>query len=284
MDFIFRHRRAVNSSLHHHHHQHQLQITRAKEISNIRDNIISTDKRTSLDLRDAYYHHSKYLLKKAAKLESIRWCIGPHKGPRNWLPMWQGSRATMFWYINWKHSPWNPEIMKAKRKRAWYCQFRKCVPHMWYCLGITWRPGSDLFWIGCAWKTCKCKPATACKHECDWWVHNRCAHIYYENSDAGQRAMSTWPKKHFFCHKHMPDVQKVGWDKELQQDVALPSNSKKFLKKVIKNKLKKWEIYNNLRNVLMYPLISWNISMTLPYLFLLWFNHPQNTYKRYSPS
>ena len=31
----------------------------------------------------------------------------------------------------------------------------------------------------------------------------------------------------------MLDVKKVGWDKELQQDVVLPSNSKKFLKKVI---------------------------------------------------
>ena len=84
--------------------------------------------------------------------------------------------------------------------------------------GIAWESPedqeSDSFWIGCAGKTCKCKPATACKHECDWWVHNRCAHIYYENSDTGERAMSTWAKKHFFCHKHMPDVQKVGWVKK----------------------------------------------------------------------
>ena len=147
--------------------------------------------------------------------------------------------------------------------------------------GIAWESPedqeSDSFWIGCAGKTCKCKPATACKHECDWWVHNRCAHIYYENSDTGERAMSTWAKKHFFCHKHMPSVQKVGWDKELQQDVVLPSNSKKFLKKFLKNKLNRWKIYSSLRNVLMYHVIWWNISITLPYLFLLWFSHPQNT-------
>ena len=37
----------------------------------------------------------------------------------------------------------------------------------------------------------------------------------------------------------MADVKKVGWDKELQQDVVLPSNSKKILKKVIQKKLNK---------------------------------------------
>ena len=34
----------------------------------------------------------------------------------------------------------------------------------------------------------------------------------------------------------MQDVKKVEWDKELQQNVVLPSNSKKFLKKVFKKK------------------------------------------------
>ena len=36
--------------------------------------------------------------------------------------------------------------------------------------------------------------------------------------------------------KNMPDVKKVGWNKELQQDVVLPSNSKKILKKDIQEK------------------------------------------------
>ena len=70
-----------------------------RNIRNIRDNKISTDKRTGCDLRDAYYHHSKYLLKKAAELESITGCIVhlqitptweksvkkklPHEGPQN---------------------------------------------------------------------------------------------------------------------------------------------------------------------------------------------------------
>ena len=109
--------------------------------------------------------------------------------------------------------------------------------------GIAWEsledPESDSFWIGCAGKTCKCKSTAVCKHECDWWVHNRCVNIYYENSDAGEKAMSTCAKQHFFCQKHLPDVKKVGWDKELQQDVVLPSNSNKFFKKVIQKKKKK---------------------------------------------
>ena len=139
----------------------------------------------------------------------------PHQGPQNWLPMWQGSRATMFWYINWKHNPCNPP-QKRKQKQKEQDIFNS--ENQCRICGIAWESPedqeSDSLWIGCAGKTCKCKPATACKHECDWWVHNRCAHIYYENSDTGERAMSTWAKKHFFCHKHMPDVQKVGWVKK----------------------------------------------------------------------
>ena len=34
----------------------------------------------------------------------------------------------------------------------------------------------------------------------------------------------------------MPDVKKIGCDKELKQDVMLPYNSKKFLEKVIQKK------------------------------------------------
>ena len=68
--------------------------------------------------------------------------------------------------------------------------------------------------------------------DCDWWVHNRCLNIYYKSSGAGEKTLA---KKHF-CQKHMPDVKKIGCDKELQQNVVLPSNSKEFLKKVIQKK------------------------------------------------
>ena len=192
------------------------------------------------------------------------------KSPWDWLLVWQGSRATIFRYINW-----TPKKRKQKEKK----QDIVNAENVCRVCRIAWESledqERDSFWIGCAGKTCKCKPSTACKHECDWWVHSRCAHIYYENSDAGERAMSTWAKKRFLCQKHMADVKKVGWDKELQQDVVLPFNSKKIFKKVIQKKLNKWKFYINLRNVLI-PFVSWNIIITLPYLFLLWFNHPQN--------
>ena len=110
---------------------------------------------------------------------------------------------------------------------------KMCVSCMRYWLGITWRSGK-WFPFGCAGKTCKCKSTAACKHEGNCWMHSRCLNVYYENSDAGDKAMSTWAKKHFFYQKHMSDVKKVGWDKELQQDVVLPSNSKKFLEKLFK--------------------------------------------------
>ena len=105
--------------------------------------------------------------------------------------------------------------------------------------------------------------------DCDWWVYNRCLNIYYQSSDAGEK---TWAKKHF-CQKHMPDVKKVGWDKELQQDVVLPSNSKKSLKKSYSKKINNWNFCSDLWNLLI-PFVSWNVDITLPYLFLLWFNNP----------
>ena len=46
-----------------------------KNVHNIVDNHISTERRTGRDLRNAYYHQSKYLLKKAQELESITGCI-----------------------------------------------------------------------------------------------------------------------------------------------------------------------------------------------------------------
>ena len=31
----------------------------------------------------------------------------------------------------------------------------------------------------------------------NWWVHNRCTHIHYENSDKGKANLETWTEKHF---------------------------------------------------------------------------------------
>ena len=119
--------------------------------------------------------------------------------------------------------------MKTKSKTG-KCQCRKCVVYA-VLLGNQLKIRKVIpFGMGVEEKTHKCKSSTACwKHECDWWVHNRCVIIHYENTDAGEKAMSIWAKMHFVCQKHMPDVKKVGWDKELQQDVVLPSNPKKFL-------------------------------------------------------
>ena len=110
--------------------------------------------------------------------------------------------------------------------------------------GILWESvqdeESDSFWIGSAGKSCKCKKD--CHQKCKWWVHNRCAHIYYDNTDSGERNLANWAKKHFFCPLHMPIASKVAWDKEQQKDVvgeATNCKSKGFLKKAIANKLQK---------------------------------------------
>ena len=56
-------------------------------------------------------------------------------------------------------------------------------------MGAVWESDqdeeSDSFWIGCAGKSCKCKKD--CHHECNWWVRNRYTHIYYDNTDSGER-------------------------------------------------------------------------------------------------
>ena len=64
---------------------------------------------------------------------------------------------------------------------------------------------SDSFWIGCAGNVCKCKKKQ--NHEYNWWIHNRCANIYYEDTDVGKRNVEGWAKKkkHFFCKS------KVAW-------------------------------------------------------------------------
>ena len=204
-------------------------------------------------MRDTYYYRSKYLLKKAAELESITGCIVNLQITPTWEKGVKKSYHTKGHEIDFRRDKDAEQqcfdtstgniTHETPKKRQQKEQVILNSENVCRICGIAWESPedqeSDSFWIGCAGKTCKCKPTTACKHECDWWVHNRCAHIYYENSNAAERAVSTWAKKHFFCHKHMPDVQKVGCDKELQQDVVLPSNSKKFLKKVIKNKLNK---------------------------------------------
>ena len=46
-----------------------------KNVCNIADHQISTERRTGRDLRDAYYHWSKFLLKKKLELESMTGCI-----------------------------------------------------------------------------------------------------------------------------------------------------------------------------------------------------------------
>ena len=90
---------------------------------------------------------------------------------------------------------------------------------------------SDSFWIGCAGNVCKCKKKQ--NHEYNWWIHNRCANIYYEDTDVGKRNVEGWAKKkkHFFCKS------KVAWDSDLQKDVVLRNTkSKKFLKDAIRKK------------------------------------------------
>ena len=94
---------------------------------------------------------------------------------------------------------------------------------------------SDSFWIGCVEKVCKYKKK--CNHECNWWAHNRCTNIHYEDTDADERNLEGWGKNHFFCKLHMPASSKVAWESDLLKDLVLTiPKSNKFLKDATKKK------------------------------------------------
>ncbi len=50
----------------------------------------------------------------------------------------------------------------------------------------------DSPWLGCASKACT------------FWVHARCANVFYQCTEAGYRALGKWADDHFFCDRHMP--------------------------------------------------------------------------------
>ena len=74
----------------------------------------------------------------------------------------------------------------------------------------------DNHWVNCGSKT-----------GCNWWVHTICANIHYPNNDEGETKIDAWASKHFYCIKHMPKAEKIGWDKELNREVQLVETSKK---------------------------------------------------------
>ena len=227
-----------------------------RNVHNIVDNHISTERRTGRDLRDAYYHRSKYLLKKAQELESITGCIVNleitptwEKGvkkcyhSKGYEPDFNLSTVSSQSHFDTSTDDVTHKTPEKKRKSKKEESANLNSANVCRICGIVWESiqdeESDSFWIGCAGKSCKCK--RDCHHEYNWWVHNRCAHIFY-NTDFGERNLANWAKKHLFCPLHMPVATKVGWDQEQQKDVVVEATnckSKRFLKKAIANKLQK---------------------------------------------
>ena len=220
--------------------------TRKRNIRNIIDNHVSVERRKVHDLSDAYYSCSKYLLQKAREIEMITGCIVN----LTITPTWEGGQKKS--YHTEGHEP-QPYSSQSSLNNSAFDTSTDVVIHqtpskigkrknqvqpenICRLCGILWETeedeNSDSFWIGCSGKSCRCK--TNCDHGCNWWVHNRCAHIHYENSDKGETNLEKWAEKHFFCPKHMPAPTKVVWDKETQEDGILQSKgSKKFLQRAI---------------------------------------------------
>ena len=67
-----------------------------------------------------------------------------------------------------------------------------------------------------------------CSKGCDWWVHSRCVGIHYENSDIAEKGLDKWAKDHYFCAKHMPRAEPVGWDAEKEEEVLLEKKARKL--------------------------------------------------------
>ena len=86
---------------------------------------------------------------------------------------------------------------------------------------------TDSHWVNCG-----------SKKGCTWWVHTICANIYYPNNDEGEKKLDAWASKHFYCKKHMPKAEKIGWDKEMNREVKLGETSKKS-RSILKLKKKK---------------------------------------------
>ena len=85
---------------------------------------------------------------------------------------------------------------------------------------------TDLAWI-------------SCNRPCNWWVHTRCVGIHYENTKKGEKKLDDWAKHHYYCQKHIPKAQAVGWDKIQQKEVVEKQpNKRETLKKIITEKKK----------------------------------------------
>ena len=210
---------------------------------------MSMKRRKGHDLSDAYYFRSKYSLQKAREIEMITGCIVS----LTITPTCEGAQRKS--YHTEGHEP-EPYSSQSSLNNSAFDTSTDAVIHqtpskkeksknevhpdnICYLCGILWETkedeNSDSFWIGCSGKSCKCKKK--CDHGCNWWVHNRCAHIHYENSEKGKANLEKWAEKYFFCPKHMPAPTKVAWNEETQEDVVLqPKDSKKFLKKAIEKK------------------------------------------------
>ena len=81
-----------------------------------------------------------------------------------------------------------------------------------------------------------------CSKGCDWWVHSRCVGIHYDNSDIAEKGLDKWAKDHYFCAKHMPRAEPVGWDAEKEEEVLLEKKRESFKTRV--NKIKKLKSKN----------------------------------------
>ena len=221
-----------------------------RNLRNIIDNHISMERRKGRDPSDAYHSRSKYLLQKAKEIKMITGCIVNLTNN----PTWESGQKKS--YHTERHEP-EPYLSQSPLSNSAFDTSTDPVIHqtpskkeksknqvhpgnICRLCDILWETeedeNGDSFWIGCSGESCKKKR----DHECNWWVHNRCAHIHYENSDKGKANLEKWAKKHFFCPKHMPAPTKVAWDEETQEDVVLqPKGSRKFLKKAIEKKTRK---------------------------------------------
>ena len=52
--------------------------------------------------------------------------------------------------------------------------------------------------------------------------------IHYDNSDIGEKGLDKWAKDHYFCAKHMPRAEPVGWAAEKEEEVLLEKKVRKL--------------------------------------------------------
>ena len=216
---------------------------KARKIVNIKNGKIYTEtRRSGRSKRDTYRTRAMHLVQKGKRINNITGC----NVFIDVVPDWPRGKRWYFkseYYKDLHQQSVNdstnvepaaevtPVVTPQKKKRAMFDSTSSSE----FCSVCKVRYQSeediesDSHWLNCS-------------KDCDWWVHFRFVGIHYHNSDIGGKGLDKWAKDHYFCAKHMPRAEPVGWNTEKEEEVLLEKKPESFKTRV--NKIKKLKSKN----------------------------------------